>query len=146
MPENALINYCRRVFKGGKRSTMIFSITLVIICIIGAGFGQILLKIGMGQVGSITSFNEFFQWGTLIKILTNPYILAAFAGYVLIVTLWLGAMSNMNVSILFPLASLSYVVTALAAWLLLRENISSMHWAGICLVIGGCVMIAFSKA
>lgn len=146
MPINTLINCCRRMFKGGKRSIMIFSIILVVICIIGAGFGQILLKLGMGQIGKITSFDEFFQWGTLIKIFTNPYILAAFIGYVLIVLLWLGAMSNMNVSFLFPLASLSYLVTAVAAWLLLKENISAMHWAGICLVIGGCVMIAFSKA
>jgi drug/metabolite transporter (DMT)-like permease len=146
MPVNALINYFRRVFKGEKRSAMMFSITMVIICIIGAGFGQVLLKMGISQLDSINSFNDFFQAQTLFKILTNLYIITAFICYAIIVMLWLGAMSNLNVSFLFPLSSLAYLVTALAAWLLLKETVSAMHWLGICLIIGGCVFIALSKA
>jgi len=146
MPVNALINYFRRVFKGEKRSAMMFSITMVIICIIGAGFGQVLLKMGISQLDSINSFNDFFHAQTLFKILTNLYIITAFICYAIIVMLWLGAMSNLNVSFLFPLSSLAYLVTALAAWLLLKETVSAMHWLGICLIIGGCVFIALSKA
>ena len=141
-----LKEYCRRLSRGDKRSTMAFSIILVIICIIGAGLGQILLKIGMNHFGSVTSFSDFFQVQTLFKIITNPHILSAFIVYVLIVTLWLGAMSNLNVSFLFPLSSLAYLVTAFAAWLLLKETISAIHWAGICLIIGGCALIALSKS
>lgn len=145
MPVKTLKDYCHRIFKGEKRSAMAFSITLVIICIIGAGLGQVLLKAGISQLGNISDFSSFFQLQTLLKIITNSYIITAFIFYGLIVLLWLGAISNFNVSFLFPLSSLTYLVTAFAAWLILKETISPLHWIGICLIIGGCVLIAISK-
>lgn len=125
---------------------MAFSITLVIICIIGAGLGQLLLKAGVNQLGNISDFSSFFQLQTLLKIITSPYIITAFICYGLIVLLWLGAMSNLSVSFLFPLSSLAYLVTAFAAWLILKETVSPLHWVGICLIVGGCILIAVNKA
>ena len=125
---------------------MVFSISLLIICIIGAGLGQVLLKVGVNHLGNIEGFGDFFQFQTLIKIATNPYIITALIGYALLSLLWLGAMVNLNVSFLFPLLSLSYLVTAVAAWLLLKEGVSPLHWIGICLIIGGCALITISKA
>jgi len=124
---------------------MIFSTTLVIVCIIGAGIGQVLLKIGISQVDSIKSFHDFFQSQTLFKIVTNPYVITALICYGILAILWLGAMSSFNISFLFPLLGLAYLVTALVAWLFLKETINTMHWVGIGLIICGSVFIALSK-
>ena len=146
MPVKVMNKFYSHIVKVTKRNAMLFSIIMVAICIIGAGLGQVLLKTGVNQLGNVTGFSDFFQMRTFLKIITNPYIIIAFACYVLIVFLWLGAMANMNISFLFPLSSLAYLVTAIAAWLLLKEAVSPLHWIGIGLIIGGCILIAVSKA
>lgn len=126
--------------KGKKRITM-FAIILVVICIIGAALGQIALKSGMGQIGEISSIRQLFNIGTLIRIFSNVRILSGLFLYGLAAILWLGAMSTLNISFIYPLLSLSYVITALIALIFLRENITLSHWVGIFFVVGGCLLI-----
>ena len=122
-----------------------FAIILVTICILGNSIGQILMKLGMGQLNSIRNINELINFATLFKIFTNPYIILGLLCYVVSAILWLGAMSTLNVSFMYPLLSLAYVLTAIAAWVFLKENITLMHWIGIILVISGCAFIASTK-
>jgi drug/metabolite transporter (DMT)-like permease len=126
--------------KGKKRTTM-FAIILVVICIIGAALGQIVLKSGMGQIGEINSMRQLFNIGTLVRIFTNVRILAGLFCYGIAAILWLGAMSTLNISFIYPLLSLSYVITALIALIFLKENITLSHWIGIIMVVGGCLLI-----
>ena len=126
--------------KAKKRFTM-FAITLLAICIFGAALGQISLKSGIGQIGEISSIGQLFNAGTLLRMFTNVRILAGLLCYGIAAILWLGAMSTLNVSFMYPLLSLSYVITALVALIFLRENITPLHWVGIFLVVGGCLVI-----
>jgi drug/metabolite transporter (DMT)-like permease len=58
--------------------------------------------------------------------------------------LWLGALSTLDVSFMYPLLSLAYVVTAVFAIIYLGEIVTLSRWAGISLVVIGCVLIARS--
>ena len=129
-----------RYIKARKRTTM-FAIILIVICIIGAAVGQIALKSGMGQIGEISSIRQLLNIGTLIRIFTNVRILAGLLCYGIATILWLGAMSTLNISFMYPLLSLSYVITALIALIFLRENVTLYHWIGIIMVVGGCLLI-----
>lgn len=134
------INNFLKYIKARKRTTM-FAIILIVICIIGAAVGQIALKSGMGQIGEISSIRQLFNIGTLARIFTNVRILAGLLCYGVATILWLGAMSTLNISFMYPLLSLSYVITALIAVMFLRENITLSHWIGIFMVVGGCLLI-----
>ena len=118
-----------------------FAMILVLVCIFCAAAGQTALKSGMNQVGEIGSLRQLFNLDTLVHIFTNPRVLAGIFLYVISLFLWLGALSTLNVSFMYPLLSLSYVITAIIAFVFLKESITLLHWAGISLVVGGCLLI-----
>ena len=118
-----------------------FALILVSISVVGASIGQIVMKQGMNQVGEIGSIRQLFSLRTLLVIFTNKYVLSGMICYGFISILWLGAMSTLNISFMYPLLSLAYVVTAVAALIFLKESITIWQWAGILLVVGGCFLI-----
>ncbi|MAG14837.1 MAG: hypothetical protein CL874_03035 [Dehalococcoidales bacterium] len=124
-----------------RKGSAMFALTLVLICILCASVGQIILKSGMSQVGEINSVRHLFNFNTLFHVFTNPRVLLGILCYAAIAVLWLGALSTLNVSFVYPLMSLAYVITALIAFVFLREHIAPLHWLGIILVVGGCFLI-----
>jgi len=118
-----------------------FALILVAICIFGAAIGQILMKSGMNQVGEIRNMGQLFTLDTLVRMFTNPRIIAGILCYGIALILWLGAMSTLNASFIYPLMSLAYVLTAIFAMIYLKESITIMHWIGIACVVVGCFLI-----
>lgn len=118
-----------------------FALTLVFICILCAAGGQTAMKSGMSQVGEIGSMRQLFSLDTLFHIFTNRRVLAGIFLYVISLFLWLGALSSLNVSFMYPLLSLAYVITAIIAFIFLKESITLLRWVGIVLVMGGCLLI-----
>ena len=118
-----------------------FALILVAFCILGAATGQILMKSGMNQIGEIKSIGQLFNIDTLIRIFTNPRIIAGLLCYGVSLILWLGAMSTLNASFIYPLLSLAYVLTAIFALIFLKESINMFHWIGITCVVIGCFLI-----
>lgn len=119
-----------------------FALTLVFLCVFGTAMGQIAMKSGMNQVGEIGSVGQLFNPGTLFDIFTNPRVLIGIFCYGVSAILWLGALSTLNVSYMYPFMSLAYVITAIVAFIFLKEHIALLHWLGISLVVGGCFLIA----
>ena len=118
-----------------------FAYILVSISILCAAVGQIAMKVGMSQVGEISSAGQLFNFSTILNIFTTPAVLAGIFSYVVSLFLWLGALSNLSVSVAYPLLSLAYIVTAILAFFFLKENLTLLHGLGIVLVIGGCFLI-----
>ena len=126
-----------------KRVNM-FAISLVMVCIFLGALGQISMKAGMNSMERINGFADLFNPGTAINILKNYYIIGGLLLYVISVILWLAAMSTLDVSFMYPLLSMAYVITAIAAFLFLGETITIIRWAGIALVVAGCFLITRS--
>lgn len=137
---NSLRDAVRRLLPKGK-GDIVFAMTLVFVCIMCAAGGQTALKSGMGQVGEIGSLRQLLNLGTLVRIFTNHRVLAGMSLYVISMVLWLGALSNLKLSFMYPLLSLSYVLTAISAFLFLGESLTLINWVGISLVVGGCLLI-----
>jgi len=58
------------------------------------------------------------------------------------VVVWILALSRVPVSIAFPLLSMAYIVTAVAAWYLLGEPLSMTKLVGIGVIILGVIIIS----
>jgi len=121
-----------------------FALTLVLICVLAGAAGQIFWKEGMSGLGRINGMGDLFQLKTVWDIFTNKYIIVGLFLYAMSVFLWLGAMSTLDVSFMYPLLSLGYVVTAILAFMLIGENVTLIRWAGILMIITGCFMITKS--
>ena len=121
-----------------------FALSLVAICIVFGAVGQILMKTGMSQIGQIGDLGKLFSSSTIFSIFTNIYVIGGLLLYATASFLWLGALSTFNVSLMYPLLSLAYVVVAILGFIFLKEDITLLRWAGIALVVVGCFMVARS--
>jgi drug/metabolite transporter (DMT)-like permease len=121
---------------------------LLFILLIGLVFeaaGVVFLKKGVTQVGEVkvVSAAEIFR---VVKAgVTSPSVLlgvffeALFFGCLLIL------MAESDISFLWPLTALSFVMTTLAALIFLGERVSSLRWAGVVLIMIGAALISYSE-
>lgn len=116
-------------------------VILVFICVFLAVIGQVLMKKGMTEVGKI-KVSEFF--GKFFKIFLNPYVILACLLYASTLIFWLVALSQLDLSYMYPLISVGYILVALASFIFLKENITLMRWLGIILIAGGSFVITRS--
>ena len=102
---------------------------------------QILMKAGTNSIGYFE-----FSMANIVpvgwKLATEWHIVVALFCYALSVIIWILALSRVPVSIAFPLLSMAYIVTAVAAWYLLGEALSLTKVAGIVVIILGVIIIS----
>jgi len=121
-----------------------FAITLVLICVLAASLGQVILKQGMSSIDKINNVNDLVKFKAIINILTNKYVILGVILYGLVFILWMAAMSTLDISFMYPMLSLAYLITTAMAFLFLGENISMIRWIGTVLVVAGCLLISRS--
>ena len=102
---------------------------------------QILMKAGTNSIGYF-EFNMANIVPVGMKLATEWHIVLALFCYALSVIIWILALSRVPVSIAFPLLSMAYIVTAVAAWYLLGEALSLTKVAGIVVIILGVIIIS----
>lgn len=127
-----------------RERKIMFALTLVLICVFAGAMGQICWKHGMTSVDKINEIDDLLQLETIFNIFTNKYIILGLVLYGSAFILWLGAMSTLDISFMYPMLSLAYVITAILAFVFIGENITMVRWAGIALVVAGCFLIARS--
>ncbi|EKD45431.1 MAG: small multidrug resistance transmembrane protein [uncultured bacterium] len=114
---------------------------LIILSVLFNTAAQIALKAGMLQIGH---FN--FSWENLIpiilKIIASPWIILGMMIYVGSVSVWLLVLSRTPISIAYPMASLGYITSAIAAYYLWGEDLTLMRIAGIIVILVGVYMVA----
>ncbi|MDE2088907.1 MAG: EamA family transporter [Gammaproteobacteria bacterium] len=119
------------------------SFALILTGVLLNAAAQLLLKAGVERVGVIgLSWNGIVSSG--FRLALEPYILGGLLCYVVSVVVWILALSRVDVSIAYPMLSIGYVVTALAAWALLGESLSMARIVGIAVIILGVFLVARS--
>ena len=118
-----------------------FALTLVLICVFAGASAQICFKHGMSNIEEINSFDGLLNLKTILSIATNNYIIVGMFLYGTAFILWLGALSTLDVSYMYPLLSLGYVLTAIFAFVFIHESISLLRWTGVLLIFIGSFLI-----
>jgi hypothetical protein len=89
------------------------------------GMGQVIHLIGRGASNAHILLGVFFE-------------AIFFVGLLML-------MSKADVSFVWPLTSLSFVVTTIAAKLYLHEEVSVLRWSGVCLIMLGAALISWTE-
>lgn len=109
---------------------------LLLINILLLVLGQTLWKIGLSGI-------EFkLDPVSLVKMFLNPYIGGGLIIYGVATVVWLYILSKSDLSLVYPLQSLSYVFAAIIAVLIFKESIPLTRWAGIGLIMVGAYFVA----
>jgi multidrug transporter EmrE-like cation transporter len=110
--------------------------------VLGAA-AQLLLKAGANAVGAFT-FDSSTIASAALRLAVQPHLLAGVALYAASLVVWILALSRVEVSVAYPMVSLGYVITVLAAWWWLGEAITPMRLAGVGLIVVGVILVARS--
>ncbi len=116
-------------------------IPLIILAVMLGATGQIVMKKGMQIYGEVSAGSV---WGQLIPILKTPQVLIGFLCYAVSAVLWIAVVSNVDLSLAYPMVSLAYVVVFVASWLFLGEHISTLRIVGLLIIVAGVVVISRS--
>jgi hypothetical protein len=83
--------------------------------------------------------------GLVGRGLTNFHVLSGVFFEALFFIALLMLMAKAEVSFVWPLTSLSFVVTTFAAKMYLHEHVSALRWSGVCLIMMGAALISWSE-
>ena len=104
-------------------------------------FSQVLLKLGLNQIGTISLKTAQEILPLALNIVMNPYVLS---GMILLSSsffIWLAILSWFKLSLALPLVSLSYVLVALLGFFMLDEKLSFINYFGIILITAGVFFV-----
>lgn len=121
---------------------------LLLILLIGLVFeatGVVLLKKGITQIGEVQKISASEILRVAKAGMTNPNILLGVFFEALFFGCLLVLMSESDISFLWPLTALSFVMTTFAARLFLSEQVSSIRWAGVVFIMFGAALISYSE-
>ncbi len=122
---------------------MMLTLILILIPTVTGVAGQLLLKVGMSQLGALEISIAAIP-SLIARIILSPYIIVGLAIYFGGVFFWLLALNRADLSYVYPFASLSYVLITLASWLLLHEAVPPLRWIGLVVICIGVMLVARS--
>ena len=122
---------------------MMLTLILILIPTVTGVAGQLLLKVGMSQLGALEISVAAIP-SLIARIILSPYIIVGLAIYFGGVFFWLLALNRADLSYVYPFASLSYVLITLASWLLLHEAVPPLRWIGLVVICIGVMVVGRS--
>ena len=112
---------------------------LVSICVLMGVIAQLSMKKGMNIVGTV-GLNDIFST-KVFSIVFQKYVFVGLILYFLASLVWLVILSQAELSFVYPLISVGYVITAILSWFLFKENLTLFRFLGILLICGGVYLI-----
>jgi undecaprenyl phosphate-alpha-L-ara4N flippase subunit ArnE len=118
---------------------------ILLLALVIEAVGVVMLSRGLKQIGQPEQFSATEVWRFVRRGAGNPSLLAGVA----LETVFFGALiyllSQRDVSLVWPLTALGFVLTTLAARFLLHEQVHWIRWVGVCLIVGGAVLVSYSE-
>jgi len=121
------------------------TIALLITMVTTQVLGDIWLSQGMKVHGAVTDYSLVALWGLFLYLLTSPWIVLGVVTLIFSLFLYFTATSRLDLSLVLPLFSSSYILNALLAWLILGEHVSPVRWLGTVMIASGVFIVVWSE-
>jgi drug/metabolite transporter (DMT)-like permease len=126
---------------------MIQAFGLLFVGICFSVIGELLLKHGVNNLGGTLELWPFPDLiGSLVRVFTNLYVLIGFVLLFAGSIFWLSVLSRLELSLAYPMLSLSYVVVVLLSWVIFRENVTPLRLLGVFVIVGGVALVGLSNS
>ena len=106
--------------------------------------GQILFKKSTNNIGTYDLRNGSDRIRFLSKVLTRPHLWLGVLAMAIGLIVWLFAIAQGDLSLVFPIGSLQYILVLFLAHKFLGEKIDRMKLIGTLLVMAGIVLMSVS--
>jgi drug/metabolite transporter (DMT)-like permease len=121
---------------------------IVVILLVGLvleAVGVVLLSQGLHEIGEVKRVSASELARVIGRGATNKYILLGVAFEAAFFGILLYLLSQKDVSLIWPLTALGFVITAIAARFIRYEEISALRWTGVGLIVIGATLVAWSE-
>ena len=109
---------------------------LLTINIVLMSIGQLLFKQSAIFINNHNNFN------LIQKFLLNPWFYGAISFFAVSTFTWVKILTEMKISVAYPILSISYILTALGAFLIFGEKMNIMNIGGILFIMIGVSLIS----
>jgi multidrug transporter EmrE-like cation transporter len=116
-------------------------IPFILFTVLTNAAAQVCLKYGMIQLGTL-NFAGVNPVIKLLQIVFSPFVFIGLCIFVISMASHLFVLSKVELSFAYPFLSLAYVVVAVLAYFLFREDLNAFRIGGIALICVGTVLIA----
>ncbi|MBU0672903.1 MAG: EamA family transporter, partial [Candidatus Margulisbacteria bacterium] len=80
----------------------------------------------------------------LVPMFSNPFVFFGFACFGLSSIFWLVVLSRFEISFVYPIVSVAYILVAIASIIFFKENVTLVRWLGISVIVFGVFLISRS--
>ena len=120
-------------------------ILILLAALVLEAIGVVFLSQGLKQAGELSqrTVPEIVRF--VLRCLGNGNFLAGVFLETIFFLALLYLLKNADVSLVWPLTSLGFVLTTLAAKYIRHENVSALRWSGVFLIMAGAALVAYSE-
>jgi drug/metabolite transporter (DMT)-like permease len=124
---------------------MIKLILILLVALLFEAVGVVLLSSGLKQIGSVEVMTlsaikrVVFEGATNRNILLGVLFEAIFFGMLLVL------LAKADVSLIWPLTSIGFVLTTAAAKFIRHEDVTALRWSGVVLIMIGAALVGWSE-
>ncbi|MGQ9456284.1 MAG: hypothetical protein ACUVRS_00865 [Armatimonadota bacterium] len=122
------------------------TLALIWLTLVVLSFGQILIKLGVGNQKIPVSKNPLRTVYNIVRVMVRPQTVAGFSLYVVGTFIWLTVLSRVNLSVAFPMFSMSYFLVVFLSASILRERVDwRFALTGVVLISIGVTFVGLSS-
>jgi drug/metabolite transporter (DMT)-like permease len=103
------------------------------------------LSQGLHEIGEVKTISAGEIGRIIVRGAGNRNILLGILFEAMFFGVLLYLLSQRDVSLIWPLTSLGFVITALAARMVRHEEVSALRWTGVAIIVIGAVLVAWSE-
>jgi drug/metabolite transporter (DMT)-like permease len=124
---------------------------ILLIAFVFEAFGVIALKKGINEIGAKYTERKTTTpaWKNVVTLVGNWFanknVLLGLLLETIFFILLQYLLGQRDVSFVWPLTAISFVMTTLAAQFLLHERVDAMRWSGVALIMLGAAFISYSE-
>jgi drug/metabolite transporter (DMT)-like permease len=120
-------------------------IAILLIGLVFEAVGVVLLSQGLHEIGEAKKISAGEIGRVIARGATNKNVLLGVLFEACFFGVLLYLLSQKDVSLIWPLTSLGFVITALAARLVRHEEVSALRWTGVAIIVIGAALVAWSE-
>ncbi len=120
-------------------------LAILIAGLVCEAIGVVFLSKGLKQIGEVQQVNAAEIWRIVKAGGSNPSILIGVALEAIFFVALLVLLSRSDVSFIWPLTAMGFVLTTVTAKFLLHEEIPPMRWVGVLLIMLGAGLITWTE-
>ena len=120
-------------------------IFILLVALVLESAGVVFLSAGLKQIRVSHEFSVGEMARVVRQGLANPNVLLGILLETIYFVFLLVLLQQHDVSLIWPLTALGFVLTALSAKFLLREEVSLARWSGVILIMIGAGLVSWSE-